>query len=138
MSYRIGYSLFERRIYGFEIPGIDILCDSRELSTAKQAQSAVHQYGREAMLSELYGVTNWDFDMIEDHFARVNTAITRGTPLVSPYCLALGNVEAGTHDLRIEPLLPQARQRIAISILWFMGARISGKMEDAGFLCYNM
>ncbi len=45
-----------------DIPGIDMLCDFRELSTAKQAQSAVHQYGREGMMSELYGVTNWDFD----------------------------------------------------------------------------
>lgn len=116
------------------IPGIDMLCDRVELSTAKQAQSVVHQYGKEAMLSELYGVTNWDFDFrghkfqgdwqaalgvtvrvphlswvsmkgsakrdfpasfnyqapwyreyscIEDHFARLNTVLTRGKPLVS-------------------------------------------------------
>lgn len=39
-----------------------MLYDSRELNTAKQAQSAVHQYGREGMLSELYGVTGWEFD----------------------------------------------------------------------------
>lgn len=122
-----------RSYKAFDIPGIDMLCDSRELSTAKQAQSAVHQYGREGMTSELYGVTNWDFDfrghklqgdwqaalgvtvrvphlnwasmageakrdypaaigyqspwyreykLIEDHFARVNTAVTRGTPEV--------------------------------------------------------
>lgn len=118
---------------GFGIPGIDMLCDRVELSTAKQTQSAVHQYGREAMLSELYGVTGWDFDFkghkrqgdwqaalgvtvrvhhltwvsmngeakrdypasigyqspwykeysyIEDHFARLNTALTRGKPNV--------------------------------------------------------
>lgn len=123
-----------RSYQGFDIPGIDMLCDWREYTTAKQAQSAVHQYGREAMLSELYGVTNWDFDfrnhklqgdwqaalgvtvrvphlswvsmageakrdypasinyqspwheeyaLIEDHFARVNTAMTRGKPLVN-------------------------------------------------------
>ena len=117
----------------FGIPGIDMLCNAVELSTAKQAQSAVHQYGREAMLSELYGVTDWDFDFrghkfqgdwqaalgvtvrvphlfwvsmegeakrdypasigyqspwykeyryVEDHFARVNTALTRGKPAV--------------------------------------------------------
>ena len=122
------------RSYGsFGIPGIDMLCDSVELTTAKQAQSAVHQYGKEGMMSELYGVTNWDFDfrghkfqgdwqaalgvtvrvhhltwmsmageakrdypaaigyqspwyteyhILEDHFARVNTALTRGTPIV--------------------------------------------------------
>lgn len=51
-----------RSYRSFHIPGIDILCDARELTTAKQAQSAVHQYGREGMLSEIYGVTNWDFD----------------------------------------------------------------------------
>lgn len=118
-----------RSYRGFGLPGIDILCDQREYSTAKQCQSAVHQYGRCGMTSELYGVTNWDYDFrghksqgdwqaalgvttrvhhlawysmegeakrdypasigyqsawyekykyIEDHFARVNTALTRG------------------------------------------------------------
>ncbi|MBQ8849520.1 MAG: hypothetical protein IJ011_04190 [Clostridia bacterium] len=118
---------------GFQIPGIDMLCARFEFNTAKQCQSAVRQYGREAMLSELYGVTSWDFDFrgykiagdwqaamgvtvrvphlawvsmegeakrdypaaigyqspwyrkfgyIEDHFSRLNTALTRGTPLV--------------------------------------------------------
>ncbi|MDO4272974.1 MAG: glycosyl hydrolase [Eubacteriales bacterium] len=122
-----------RSYRSFDIPGIDMLCDRRELSTAKQAQSAVHQYGREGMVSELYGVTNWDFDfrghklqgdwqaalgvtvrvphltwtsmageakrdypaaigyqspwykeypLVEDYFARVNTALTRGVPHV--------------------------------------------------------
>ncbi|MGN0527030.1 MAG: hypothetical protein ACI4IF_06300 [Acutalibacteraceae bacterium] len=117
----------------FGLPGIDMLCDSREYTTAKQAQSASHQYGREGVLSELYGVTGWDYDfkghkqqgdwqavlgitnrvhhlswysmegeakrdypasifyqspwykeykLIETHFARVNTALTRGTPEV--------------------------------------------------------
>lgn len=122
-----------RSYRGFGLPGIDMLCDSREFTTAKQCQSAVHQYGREGMLSELYGVTGWDFKFtghklqgdwqavlgvtvrvphlywvsmkgeakrdypacighqspwykeytyIEDHFARVNTAMTRGKPIV--------------------------------------------------------
>jgi hypothetical protein len=48
----------------FQIPGIDVLLDrmEEEYATAKQAQSAAHQYGRSGVLSELYGVTNWDFD----------------------------------------------------------------------------
>ena len=122
-----------RSYRALEIPGIDMLCDNVELSTAKQCQSAVHQFGREAMVSELYGVTNWDFDFrghkfqgdwqaalgvtvrvphlswvsmageakrdypasinyqspwykeykyVEDHFARLNTALTRGKPIV--------------------------------------------------------
>lgn len=122
-----------RTYRGFGIPGIDMLCNRVELTTAKQCQSAVHQFGKEAMLSELYGVTGWEFDFrghkfqgdwqaalgvtvrvphltwvsmegrakrdypacigyqspwykeykyIEDHFARVNTALTRGKPVV--------------------------------------------------------
>lgn len=118
-----------RSYRGFQLPGIDMLCDHRELNTAKQAQSAAHQYGRPGVMSELYGVTNWNFDFrghklqgdwqaalgvtvrvphlfwvsmggeakrdypasigyqspwyteykhIEDHFARVNTVMTRG------------------------------------------------------------
>ena len=117
----------------FGIPGIDMLCDEREYTTAKQAQSVAHQYGREGVVSELYGVTNWDFDfrrhklagdwqaalgvtirvphlswmtmegeakrdypasihyqspwykeykIIEDYFARVATAMTRGNAVV--------------------------------------------------------
>ena len=122
-----------RSYRGFDLPGIDMLCDYREYTTAKQAQSAAHQYGCPGVLSELYGVTNWDFDfrghklagdwqaalgvtvrvphlswvsmkgeakrdypasinyqsawwdkypLVEDHFARLNTALTRGKPLV--------------------------------------------------------
>ena len=123
-----------RSYRSFSIPGIDMLADHHELSTAKQCQSACRQYGREGMMSELYGVTNWYFDFkghkqqgdwqaafgvtfrvphlywvsmrgeakrdypasigyqspwykeykyIEDHFARVNTVMTRGKPVVN-------------------------------------------------------
>lgn len=123
-----------RSFRGFQLPGIDMLCDYIEFNTAKQAQSAARQYGRDGVLSELYGVTNWDFDFrghkfqgdwqaalgvtvrvhhlswvsmegeakrdypatmnyqipwykeypyVEDHFARLNTALTRGTPVVN-------------------------------------------------------
>ncbi len=44
------------------LPGIDILCGDPEYSTVKQAASVAHQYGREGVLSELYGVNHWDFD----------------------------------------------------------------------------
>lgn len=122
-----------RSYRSFRLPGIDMLCNRHEFTTAKQAQSAVHQYGYEGMLSELYGVTGWDCDfrtykhqgdwqaclgvtirvphlswysmkgeakrdypasihyqspwykkynLIEDHFARVNTVLTRGKPIV--------------------------------------------------------
>ena len=120
-----------RSLRAFALPGIDMLADRREYTTAKQAASVAHQYGREGVMSELYGVTDWDFDFrghklhgdwqaalgvtvrvphlswvsmegeakrdypasinyqspwypkyryVEDHFARVNTAMTRGTP----------------------------------------------------------
>jgi len=116
-----------------DIPGIDILRDDVELGTAKQCQSAKNQFGREAMVSEMYAVTGWDFDFrghkfqsdwqqalgvtirvphlswtgmageakrdypaplnyqapwwkeykyLEDHFARVNTVMSRGKPCV--------------------------------------------------------
>lgn len=50
-----------RSYRSFQIPGIDLLCDDEELSTAKQAQSVARQYGRSRILSELDGVTDWDF-----------------------------------------------------------------------------
>ncbi len=120
-----------RSLRAFAIPGIDMLADKHEYTTAKQAASVAHQYGREGVMSELYGVTDWDYDFrghklqgdwqaalgitlrvphlswvsmegeakrdypatinyqspwyekysyIEDHFARVNTALVRGVP----------------------------------------------------------
>lgn len=122
-----------RSYRSFQLPGIDMLWHHFEFTTAKQAQSAARQYGRPGVMSELYGVTNWDFDFrghkiqgdwqaalgvtvrvhhlswvsmageakrdcpatfnyqvpwheqypyIEDHFARINTALTRGRPVV--------------------------------------------------------
>ena len=155
----------------FQIPGIDVLCDAveGEYSTAKQAQSAAHQYGRSGVLSELYGVTNWDFDfaghkrqgdwqaalgityrvhhlswvsmageakrdypasinyqspwykeypVVEDHFARVNLALTEGKPQVrigvihpiESYWLACGpkeqtEVERGERDTNFRNII---------------------------------
>lgn len=123
------------RLYrSMQLPAIDILCDQKEFTTAKQASSVSRQQGREGVVCELYGVTEWDaefktyklqgdwlaalgvtqryhhltfmsmegeakrdwpasigyqapyypvYHMVEDHFARLNTALTRGTPDVS-------------------------------------------------------
>ena len=122
-----------RSYRSFQLPGIDMLCAHYEFTTAKQAQSAAHQYGRPGVLSELYGVTGWaydfrghklqgdwqaalgvtvrvqhlswvsmkgeakrdypasisyqspwwqDYSFVENHFARVNSALTRGKPVV--------------------------------------------------------
>ena len=117
----------------FGLPGIDMLCDWREYTTAKQAQSVSRQLGCPGVMSELYGVTGWHYDfaghkgqgdwqaalgvtlrvphlswvsmageakrdypatfgyqspwyerypVVEDHFARLNTVMTRGKPMV--------------------------------------------------------
>lgn len=117
-----------------QIPGIDILCDAKEFTTAKQAISVARQNGREGVISEMYGSLHWDIDFkamklqgdwqaalgvtirthhltfmsmegeakrdwpasigyqspwykkfpyLEDHFSRLNTALTRGIPCVS-------------------------------------------------------
>ena len=122
-----------RSYRSFGLAGVDMLCDAYEFTTVKQTASAANQYGNPGVLSELYGVTNWDFDFrghktqgdwqaalgvttrvphlawvsmkgeakrdypasinyqvpwfekyayVEDHFARVAAAMTRGKPLV--------------------------------------------------------
>lgn len=68
----------------FGIPGIDMLCDEREYTTAKQAQSVAHQYGREAVVSELYGVTNWDFDF-RGHITSGNWQTALGVTVRVPH-----------------------------------------------------
>jgi hypothetical protein len=50
-----------RSLHHFQLPGIDMLFDNVEFTTAKQAQSVARQNGRLGTMSELYGVTNWDF-----------------------------------------------------------------------------
>ena len=116
-----------------QMPGIDMLCDDVVFNTPIQCRSVCRQMGKEVMLSEMYGVTGWDFDFrghkyqgdwqaclgvnvrvphlawqsmkgegkrdypapisyqspwhleykyLEDHYARINTALTRGTPFV--------------------------------------------------------
>ena len=118
-----------RGYVSMQLPGIDVLKDKRLFTTAKQCDSIVRQMGKAGMISELYGVTNWDYDfrghksqgdwqaclgvnvrvphlswqtmkgegkrdypasifyqspwykqykIIEDHYARLNTALTRG------------------------------------------------------------
>ncbi len=132
-SQTLGVGEAMRPMKEFAIPGVDMLCDRREFSTLKQAQSVSRQFGREGVMCEIYGVTGWDFDFrnhklagdwqaalgvtfrvphltwasmggeakrdypacigrhspwykeyicIEDHFARISTAMTRGKPLV--------------------------------------------------------
>ncbi len=155
-TYRLSEAMRQYRSY--QIPGIDILCGDLEYSTAKQAVSVARQLNREGVISELYGVTNWDhtfkghklqgdwqaalgitlrvhhlsymsmagegkrdwpgsifyqspwykkYEAIETHFARLNTALTRGQAKirigvihpVESYWLYLGN-NAQTQEIR--------------------------------------
>lgn len=51
-----GYRAFKK------MPGMDLLCNRHEFNTAKQCVSVMRQQGGDAVMSELYGVTGWDFD----------------------------------------------------------------------------
>ena len=51
-----------RSYRSFGMTGVDMLCDRYEYTTVKQAASAANQEGLPGVVSELYGVTNWDFD----------------------------------------------------------------------------
>lgn len=184
---------------GFQLPGIDLLADHYEYLTAKQAQSAAHQYGAPGVLSELYGVTNWDFDfrghkrqgdwqavlgvtvrtphlswvsmqgeakrdypapidqhspwysqyrIIEDHFARVALAMTRGRPVVKVgviHPLESYWVASGPDDQTLETRETLEAQLDTL-IQWLLFdqidfdlisesqlPRLAGKDKDAGF-----
>ncbi|HEX7713689.1 MAG TPA: hypothetical protein VF531_06675 [Bacillota bacterium] len=91
-----------RSYRSFQLPGIDILCDRREYTTAKQAQSAAHQYGCPGVLSELYGVTNWDFDF-------------RGHKLQGDWQAALG-VTVRVHHLTLVSMAGEAKRDYPASI----------------------
>ena len=84
-----------------------MLYDSRELNTAKQAQSAVHQYGREGMLSELYGVTGLEFDF-------------RGHKLAGDWQAALG-VTVRVHHLtwtsRLNTVLSRGKAVVKVGVI---------------------
>lgn len=51
-----------RAYRGLGIPGVDILCDCEDFLSIKQVASSSRQFGANGVLSEIYGVTDWDFD----------------------------------------------------------------------------
>ncbi|MGF7144843.1 hypothetical protein HNQ56_003276 [Anaerotaenia torta] len=93
-----------RHYRGFRIPGIDMLCDGREYTTAKQAQSAAHQMGGNQITSELYGVTNWDFDF-------------RGHKLQGDWQAALG-ITHRVHHLSWVSMAGEAKRDYPASIFY--------------------
>ena len=48
-----------------QIPGIDVIQGKFELITAMQCRSVARQYGKKRVMSELYGVNNWDTPLRE-------------------------------------------------------------------------
>lgn len=47
-----------------QLPGVDILCRrTTELLTVKQTASVAHQWGRNRLISELYGASGWDLSL---------------------------------------------------------------------------
>jgi hypothetical protein len=176
-----------RPLRSFQLPGIDMLCDRHEYTTAKQAQSVAHQFDRPGVMSELYGVTNWDFDfvghkaqgdwqaalgvtvrvphlawvsmageskrdypaaigyqspwfreypLIEDHFARVNTVMTRGKPLVrvgvihpvESYWLSWGPVE------HVQPEWEERERQFGEIVEWLLFGLIDFDFISEGIL----
>lgn len=93
-----------RNYRGFTIPGIDILCDKREYTTAKQAQSATQQMGKNQMMCEIYGVTNWDFDF-------------RGHKSEGDYLAALGVTER-VHHLAWTSMAGESKRDYPASIFY--------------------
>ncbi|KAH8761352.1 family 2 glycoside hydrolase [Hyaloscypha sp. PMI_1271] len=54
---------------GFDLPGVDMLCNWVEYNTVKQATSVARQNGIRGIMSEIYGVTSWMFDFLGHKFA---------------------------------------------------------------------
>ncbi len=68
-----------------QAPGIDRLSERwRENITGKQLASAARQFGRKWRLSELYGVTGWDFTL-EGHKAIGDWHVAMGVNLRCPH-----------------------------------------------------
>lgn len=88
----------------FQLPGIDNLCDHREFSAVKQASSIAHQMKREGVLSECYGVTQWDFDF-------------RGYKLAGDWQAALG-ITARVPHLAWASMAGEAKRDYPAAIGW--------------------
>ncbi len=175
-----------RPYWYFQLPGIDMLCDWREYSTAKQAASVSRQMGRGGVLSELDGVTDWDFTfsghkghgdwqaalgvtlrvphlsfysmageakrdypasisfqspwwskyhLIADHFARVNTAMTRGKASVK--IGVIHPIESYYLDFGVENMT-SVRQEAAESNFQALFEYLSGNLIDFDFISESL
>ncbi|MBQ9113207.1 MAG: hypothetical protein IJY08_06470 [Clostridia bacterium] len=86
------------RCYADEhIPGIDILQGKYELSTAVQCRSVARQYGRRRVMSELYGVNNWDTSF-RDYIRQGNWQTALGINIRVPHLSWMSMLGEGKRD----------------------------------------
>lgn len=57
-----------RAYRGFQVPGVDVLLDATDYTSVKQTASSARQFGAGGVLSELYGVMDWDADFRDHKF----------------------------------------------------------------------
>ena len=81
----------------FDIPGVDVLMDERRYTTVKQAQSIARQTGKKHVLSELYGVTGWDFDFSE-HKLSCDWQVALGVTMRVPHLSWVSMKKNGKRD----------------------------------------
>ncbi len=122
----------------FDRPGIDIINDYFEYTSAKQAQSVARQNGSPGITSELYGVTNWDYDF-KGHKAQGDWQAALGVVLrvhhltwvsmkgeakrdypasigyQSPWCRRYSVVE--DHFARVNLMMTQGRPLVRVGVI---------------------
>ena len=80
-----------------QIPGIDVLQGKFELLTALQCRSVARQYGRRRVMSELYGVNNWDTPFRE-FFLQGNWQTAMGVNVRIPHLSWMSMLGEGKRD----------------------------------------
>lgn len=80
-----------------DIPGIDILRGNYEFTNAKQCQSVARQSGISRVMSELYGVTNWDADF-RDYIHQGNWQAAMGITARVPHLTWMSMLGVGKRD----------------------------------------
>ncbi|MBE6576709.1 MAG: hypothetical protein E7653_01055 [Ruminococcaceae bacterium] len=80
-----------------EILGIDILQGGYEFATAVQCRSVAHQCGKSRLMSELYGVNNWDTDFRE-YFHQGNWQSALGITVRIPHLSWMTMLGDGKRD----------------------------------------
>ncbi len=80
-----------------DILGIDILKGGYEYATAIQCRSVARQYGKNRMMSELYGVNNWSTDFRE-YFHQGNWQSALGVTVRIPHLSWMSMLGDGKRD----------------------------------------